>query len=84
MTCEQDWSIVFYTTEQGDSPVEAFLQSLDLKTQARFDWSIEQRQYLSGDVLLFHGSADCVFTRVPEKDSQDTQAGDRDSREADE
>lgn len=42
MTEERDWSIVFYTTEQGDSPVEEFLESLDLKTQARFDWSIEQ------------------------------------------
>lgn len=41
MTDEHDWSIVFYTTEQGDSPIEEFLQSLDLKTQARFDWSIK-------------------------------------------
>lgn len=38
---------MFYTTEQGDSPVEAFLQSLDLKTQARFDWSIEQLRRLN-------------------------------------
>ena len=44
MAQEQDWSIVFYTTEQGDSPVEEFLESLDLKTQVRFDWSIKQLQ----------------------------------------
>ena len=40
MADEQEWSIVFYTTERGDSPVEEFLRSLDLKTQARIDWSI--------------------------------------------
>lgn len=37
-----DWSIVFYTTPAGDSPVEAFLAGLDAKTQIRFAWSIEQ------------------------------------------
>ena len=40
MADKHEWSIVFYTTERGDSPVEEFLRSLDLKTQARFDWSI--------------------------------------------
>src|SRR5688572_11528 len=42
MAGEQEWSIVFYVTEQGDSPVEEFLHSLDIKTQARFDWSIDR------------------------------------------
>lgn len=37
-----EWSIVFYADEKGDEPVRAFLRSLDLETQARFDWSIEQ------------------------------------------
>ena len=36
------WSVVFYLDEYGKSPVEEFLESLDTKTQARFDWSIEQ------------------------------------------
>lgn len=36
------WSIVFYTDAQGGEPVRAFLQRLDLRTQARFAWSIEQ------------------------------------------
>jgi len=37
-----EWSIEFYVDAQGNEPVRAFLQSLDLPTQARFDWSIEQ------------------------------------------
>ncbi len=36
------WSVVFYVDEQGNEPIKEFLESLDLKTQARFDWSIEQ------------------------------------------
>jgi phage-related protein len=39
---DSDWSIRFYTDDGGNSPVEAFLDSLDLKTQTRFIWSIEQ------------------------------------------
>lgn len=41
MVDKHEWSIVFYTTERGNSPVEEFLNSLDQKTQARFDWSIK-------------------------------------------
>ena len=37
-----DWSVVFYVDENGNEFVKEFLTSLDLKTQARFDWSIEQ------------------------------------------
>jgi len=37
-----EWSIVFYTTESGDNPVQEFLETLDTKTQVRFAWSIEQ------------------------------------------
>lgn len=40
----QEWTVVFYADEQGNEPVREFLNSLDLKTQARFDWSIEQLQ----------------------------------------
>jgi|SRR5579859_1668021 len=36
------WSIVFYTDARGGEPVREFLQRLDLRTQARFAWSIEQ------------------------------------------
>ncbi len=42
ITSSLEWGVVFYTDDQGHSPVEEFLGSLDLKTQARFDWSIEQ------------------------------------------
>jgi phage-related protein len=38
----EEWSIVFYVTQGGDEPVREFLESLDLRTQARFAWSIEQ------------------------------------------
>lgn len=37
-----EWSIVFYTDARGGEPVRAFLEGLDLRTQARFAWSIEQ------------------------------------------
>lgn len=39
---EQEWSIVFYVDAQGNEPVREFLTGLDLRTQARFDWSLEQ------------------------------------------
>lgn len=42
MADEQEWSIVFYVDEHGNEPVLEFLQRLDGRTQARFDWSIEQ------------------------------------------
>lgn len=42
MSAENDWSIVFYAEDDGRSPVVAFLDSLDVKTRARFEWSIEQ------------------------------------------
>lgn len=51
------WSVVYYTTEKGDSPIEEFLNSLDLKTQARFDWAIEQlrvRNIMAGEPLVRH------------------------------
>jgi phage-related protein len=38
----QEWSVVFFIDDQGRSPVEDFLGSLDLKTQRRLRWSIEQ------------------------------------------
>ncbi len=44
MTEEQVWSIEFYLDEQGKSPVREFLNSLDRKTKARFNWSMEQLQ----------------------------------------
>jgi phage-related protein len=37
-----EWTTQFYTEPNGDSPVEEFLGGLDLKTQTRFKWSIEQ------------------------------------------
>lgn len=37
-----DWVVVFYADARGDEPVRSFIRGLDLKTQLRFDWSIEQ------------------------------------------
>ena len=44
MTDEPEWSIVFYTDARGNQPLLDFLSNLDLRTQARFDWSLEQLQ----------------------------------------
>ena len=37
-----DWTIEFYVESSGASPVEEFLERLDVKTRARFRWSMEQ------------------------------------------
>lgn len=37
-----EWTIEFYLDERGAAPVAVFLDSLDLKTRARFRWSLEQ------------------------------------------
>ena len=42
MNKEREWAIEFYINERGNSPVREFLRSLNRKTKARFDWSIEQ------------------------------------------
>ncbi len=42
MTDDNEWVIVFYVDENGCSYVQEFLRGLDIKTQARFAWSIEQ------------------------------------------
>ncbi len=39
---QEGWSLEFFVEERGTSPVEEFLDSLDLRTQARFRWSMEQ------------------------------------------
>ena len=42
MPDESAWSVEFYLNSSGEAPVEDFLETLDLKTRARFIWSIEQ------------------------------------------
>jgi len=42
MVKETEWTVAYYADAQGNEPVRDFLRSLDLKTNARFDWSIEQ------------------------------------------
>jgi len=42
MVDDNEWVVVFFVDGKGSSPIREFLQSLDLKTQARFMWSIEQ------------------------------------------
>jgi phage-related protein len=39
---DEEWTIQFYTDASGARHVEEFLGNLDLKTQTRFRWSIEQ------------------------------------------
>ena len=47
MADEQEWAIEFYLDEEGENSVRAFLATLDRKTVARFDWSIEQLRTLN-------------------------------------
>lgn len=42
MADENEWSIVFYVDDHGESPVRDFLDGLDIKTKLRFAWSMEQ------------------------------------------
>lgn len=42
MQLPTDWTVEPYLEDNGASPVEEFLDGLDLKTRARFRWSIEQ------------------------------------------
>jgi phage-related protein len=37
-----EWEVLFYRDENKREPVRDFLEGLDVKTQARFIWSIEQ------------------------------------------
>jgi phage-related protein len=42
MNRKSEWTLEFYETSDGKSPVEVFLDTLDTKTRARFRWSMEQ------------------------------------------
>ncbi|MBI5959294.1 MAG: type II toxin-antitoxin system RelE/ParE family toxin [Chloroflexi bacterium] len=42
MTSQPEWTVEFYVAPDGESPVEVFLDKLDPKTRARFQWSMEQ------------------------------------------
>ncbi len=42
MTQKREWSIVFYIDDNGNDPVGKFLDTLDLRTLVRIEWSIEQ------------------------------------------
>lgn len=42
MTQASEWTIEFLIEADGSSPVEEFLDGLDIKTRARFAWSMEQ------------------------------------------
>lgn len=42
MAQEQEWTTEFYRRQDGTSPIEEFLDTLDAKTRARFRWSMEQ------------------------------------------
>ena len=42
MTQPNEWSIVLYTDARGVEPVRQFLLGLDVRTQERLGWSLEQ------------------------------------------
>lgn len=42
MDAADEWSNEFYVAASGYCPVAVFLDALDLKTRARFAWSMEQ------------------------------------------
>lgn len=57
MSGDTAWEIVFYIDENGRSPAQEFLESLDTKTQIRFEWSMEQlriRNLQAGEPLVKH------------------------------
>lgn len=57
MAEQPEWTIVFYIDAQGNSLVETFLSGLDLKTQVRFEWSMEQlrvRNVRASEPLVKH------------------------------
>src|SRR5690349_8993194 len=47
MVEETEWTVVFYTDDDGKSPVREFLNGLDAKTKARFVWSIRRLRELN-------------------------------------
>jgi phage-related protein len=53
----REWTVSFYVDARGEQPVRTFLEGLDQRTQARFDWSIEQlriRNLQAGEPLVRH------------------------------
>ncbi len=42
MPSDEAWALEFYAEVDGTSPVEDFLDHIDLKTRTRFRWSMEQ------------------------------------------
>lgn len=42
MAGHEEWSVVFYRDEHGNSPVYEFLRSLDADAQASIGWAFEQ------------------------------------------
>ena len=42
MPASSEWTIEFLIEADGSSPVEEFLDGVDIKTRARFAWSMEQ------------------------------------------
>jgi phage-related protein len=54
---DEEWATEFYVEENGTSPVEEFLNQLDMRTLARFRWSMEQlrlRNVLAREPLVRH------------------------------
>lgn len=57
MAAQTNWVVVFYTDKDGKDLINRFLEGLDLQTQARFEWSIEQlrvRNVLAREPLVRH------------------------------
>ncbi|GFP35879.1 hypothetical protein HKBW3S43_01666 [Candidatus Hakubella thermalkaliphila] len=64
---------MFYLEDDGTSPVEEFLDNLDLKTRARFCWSMEQLRLRNVQVrepLVRHLGGDKHNEHAAKKDKE--------------
>lgn len=53
----ETWTVEYYVEDDGTVPVREFLNQMDKKTYARFDWSLEQlraRNVQAGYPLVRH------------------------------
>jgi phage-related protein len=76
MPSEEPWIFEFYVDADGSSPVEEFLDSIDMKTRTRFRWSMEQlrvrniqaraplARHLDGDLWELREESDTNIYRI--------------------
>ena len=70
MPTPTEWKVEFYLEADGSSPVQEFLDSLDVKTIVRFRWSMEQlrvRNVQAREPLVRHLEGDLWELREESK-----------------